>query len=507
MATAEKDDRHVCSIAIVGGGTAGWMAAAALAHHLRGSGCAIRLVESPEIGTVGVGEATIPPIRNYIQQLGVDEDELIRATNATFKLGIEFKDWTRIGHSYFHPFGETGHALQGVSFKDCWLDAYARGKASRLEFYSLAASAAAHGKFSQPLPMPHTPLETISYALHFDAAAFARHLRGFAEARGVRRTDGKVEHVMLRPDDGFIDGLKLESGEEIQADLFIDCSGFRGLLISGALGVGYQDWRAWLPCDRAVTLPTDRMTRLPSYTVSTASTAGWKWRIPLQHRTGNGHVYCSEFLSDEEALELLRKDLNGPPRADPSQLRFTTGRRDLFWVKNCVALGLSGGFLEPLESTGIHLIQRGIELLIASFPHRDFAPQIPRAFNDALSTEFERVRDFLLLHYSQGERNDTPFWRYCSAIEIPDSLRARIERFRDSGQIAHEASDLFPLQSWLFVLAGQNLLPAAKNLRAGQTSPSLIDETLLNIREVVRMCTEFMPSHDDYIAQNCKLSL
>ena len=499
-----EDDQRVRTITIVGGGTAGWMAAASLAHHLRDSGCSIRVVESDEISTVGVGEATIPPIRNYIGSLGIDEDELIRATNATFKLGIEFKDWTRIGHSYFHPFGETGHALHNVSFNEFWLDRYVQGKASRPEFYSLAASAAAHGKFTRPLPMPHTPLETISYALHFDAASFARYLRGFAETRGVVRTEGKVEHVTLRADDGFIESVSLKNGEEIRADLFIDCSGFRGLLIGGALNVGYQDWRSWLPCDSAIALPTNRLDRLPSFTVSTATKAGWKWRIPLQHRTGNGHVYCREFLCDDEALQLLESGLNSSAIGDPLQLRFMTGRRDQFWVKNCIALGLSGGFLEPLESTGIHLIQRGIELLLSTFPDRHFSPRIIDDYNDALTAQFECIRDFLVLHYSQGERDDSAFWRHCSRIAMPDSLRERIGRFRSAGEIVQQANELFPVQSWLFVLVGQNVLPASVSKGLAHLSNALIDETLLNIREVVRMCTQFMPVHNVYISQHCE---
>jgi tryptophan halogenase len=498
------DEQPIRSIVIVGGGTAGWMAAASFAQHLAGTACNIRLIESDQIGTIGVGEATIPPIRSYIRGLGIDEDDLIRTTQATFKLGIEFKDWTQLGHSYFHPFGETGHALNGRAFDSYWLDRYLAGQASQLEFYSLAAIAAAHDKFMRPIAMPHTPLETISYALHFDASLFAQALRVFAESRGVVRTEARVESVSLRPDNGFIDHVSLNSGETVSGDLFIDCSGFRALLIGDAFGSKFEDWSRWLPCNSAVALPTERIDPLPSRTVATGTSAGWTWRIPLQHRTGNGHVYCSEFMSDDRALAVLLSGLNSAPLRDPVQLRFTTGRRNQFWIKNCVALGLAGGFLEPLESTSIHLIQRGISLLLASFPARDCALPLILAYNDALCRDYDRIRDFLLLHYSRSERNDSPFWRHCRQLPLTNSLRETIQHFQAHGRLPIQAGDLFPCQSWLYLFAGQNLLPPRSPSMAFRGDDRLATETLENIRAVVFMCMDRMPSHSDFVSRHCK---
>lgn len=494
------DPDAIRSIAIVGGGTAGWMAAAKLAHALKDTPCTIRLIESDAIGTVGVGEATIPPILNFIRELGIDEDELIRETCATFKLGIEFKDWTRIGHSYFHPFGETGYALGDVPFAAYWLKHYRAGKAGRLEQYSLTAAAAAHGKFTRPQPIPGTPLQNLSYALHFDAALFAQYLRRFAESRGVVRTEGKVAHVNLREDNGFIDHIALESGEQIAADLFIDCSGFRGVLIEAALHTGYNDWSHWLPCNSALAVPSDRLDSLPSHTVATAQTSGWTWRIPLQHRTGNGHVYCNQYISDDAALEVLVRGLNSAPRADPIHLRFTTGHRKQFWNRNCIAIGLSGGFLEPLESTSIHLIQRGIAMLLDAFPDRHCDRAVADRYNQALQREFDSVRDFLLLHYARTQRNDTPFWRYCSNLTLPDSLLHRIAMFAQSGEIDRKAGELFPGQSWLFIFMGLNIVPNADDPVSAKLTNPVIAENLLNTREVVKLCADVMPIHSDYLA-------
>ena len=505
MAAARPEDTSAAvpsgirSIAIVGGGTAGWMAAASLAKHFGGT-CQIRLVESDEIGTVGVGEATIPPIRDYIRGLGIAEDELIRATQATFKLGIEFKDWTRLGHSYFHPFGETGHAIDGVPFSACWLRQFMRGKANRLEQYSLAAAAAALGRFSRPQAIPGTPLETLSYALHFDASLFARFLRVFAEGRGVVRSQGKVERVTLNPESGVIDSVTLASGAIITADMFIDCSGFRGLLIEGALKSGYQDWSHWLPCNRAIAVATERLNPLPSHTVATGAAAGWTWRIPLQHRTGNGYVYCSEFLDDDQANTYLLRSVQGTPRAGPLSVRFVTGRRNHFWLQNCVALGLAGGFLEPLESTSIHLICRGIALLLDRISNVHSDPESQHSYNAIMSLEFERVRDFLVLHYAATERTDTAFWRYCANLPFPATLAERVDTYRKHGQIDLQGNELFPAQSWQYVLAGQNIFPTCIDPMAERLSEAGLDETLLNIREVVRMCATVMPEHQSYIA-------
>jgi len=491
------------SIAIVGGGTAGWMAAASLSHFLSRHGCVLHLIESEQIGTVGVGEATIPPIMNFIHALGIDENEIIRETNATFKLGIEFRDWTRIGDSYMHPFGDTGLDLDGVPFPAYWLRMRQAGTAAPLHDYSLQVQAARRGRFMRPIRAPNTPFEKITYALHFDAAAFGRYLRRYAEARGVRRTEGKVGKVELNPETGFIEALQIEGGGRIEADLYIDCSGFRGLLIEEALKTGYEDWTSWLPCDRALAIPCARAGEPPSHTIATAREAGWQWRIPLQHRTGNGYVYASGFIDEEAALERLLGSLEGKPLADANRLRFTTGRRRKSWNRNCVALGLSSGFLEPLESTSIHLVQRGIALLLAYFPDRRFEPADIERYNKTLAFEYERIRDFLVLHYTTNQRDDTEFWRHCRTIPHPDSLKERIALFEGYGRILREDNELFPVQSWLYVLLGQKFFPRGYEPVADRLDPAYAQSGLDNIREVIAEAAEAMPLHADFIRQNC----
>jgi tryptophan halogenase len=491
------------SIGIVGGGTAGWMTAASLCKFLKNLPVRIRLIESEQIGTVGVGEATIPPIMEFIRGLGVDENDCIRKTQATFKLGIEFKDWTRLGHTYTHPFGQTGFEMGPVAFSAYWLKAFRAGRAGRLEEYSLQAMAAAMGKFMRPVPSPNSPLSGITYALHFDASLFARYLRAFSEERGVERTEGRVRSVSLRSEDGFIDALTLDSGERIEADLYIDCSGFRGLLIEEALATGYERWNRWLPCDRAVAAPCERTGPLSSHTRATAKAAGWQWRIPLQHRVGNGYVYGSDFVSDVHAQDELLASIEGKPMAGPLKLQFATGRRKRFWNKNCVAIGLSSGFLEPLESTSIHLIQRGIAMLLTLFPDRNYRTAEIDRYNKILAGEYERVRDFLILHYSQTERDDSELWRYCRNLPLPDSLLERVDLFRSHGRILREDFELFPAQSWLYVLVGQNVMPENDDPLVDILAPQAVHDNLTNIREVVKKCAEAMPRHEDFIRQNC----
>ena len=490
------------SIAIVGGGTAGWMTAVSLAKFFKAP-LRIRLIESEQIGIVGVGEATIPPIMHFIRAAGIDENDLVRKTKSTFKLGIEFKDWTRLGHSYMHPFGQTGFDMGPVAFSAYWLQAFRDGKASRLEEHSLEATAAYAGKFMRPVQAANSPLERITYALHFDASLFARYLRGLAEAAGVVRTEGKVKSVALNPENGFIRALTLESGEQVEADLYIDCSGFRGLLIEGALQTGYEHWNHWLPCDRAVAVPCERTGPLSSYTRVAAKAGGWQWRIPLQHRIGNGYVYSSNFLSDAHAQEELLASIEGKALAEPLKLQFATGRRKRFWNKNCVAIGLSSGFLEPLESTSIHFIQRGIALLLSYFPDRNFTPADIDRYNKIVAAEYERVRDFLVLHYSTSERDDSEFWRYCRNVTKPDSLKERIELFQSFGRLLREDNELFPMQSWLYVFVGQNIMPASDDPLASVLDPRQVIDNLANIRSVIRQCAQVMPTHEDFIKQNC----
>ncbi len=495
-------DNRIRNVVIVGGGTAGWMAAASLSKILPDLGMRIRLVESEQIGTVGVGEATIPPIMDFLRVLGIDENDIVRRIKATFKLGIGFRDWTRPGDFYFHPFGPTGFGIGSISFSSYWLKMFLEGKAARLEEYSMQAIAAATGKFMRPVHAPNTPLNKITYALHFDASLFAQYLREFAEARGVIRTEGLVQDVKLRPEDGFIESLILESGEIIEGDLFIDCTGFRGLLIEQVLKTGYEDWTNWLPCDRALSIPTERTGAPPSFTLSTARDAGWQWRIPLQHRVGNGLVYCSGFMSDDEAHASLFANLEGKPIGEPTPQRFVTGRRRKAWNKNCVALGLSAGFLEPLESTSIHLIHRGIAMLLKFFPDRRFEQSDIDRYNKIFEFEFGRVRDFLLLHYTQTERTG-PFWDHCRTIPFTDSLREKVELFRSHGRILREDTELFPVQSWLFVMIGQKIFPRGYDPLTDSLDEDRIATTLDDIRTVVKRAAEAMPTHQAFIDANC----
>ena len=495
-------DRRISRVAIVGGGTAGWMAAAGLAKALAGMQVRIQLIESTQVGPIGVGEATVPPIMDFIRQLGIDENELIREIKATFKLGIEYRDWTWPGHSYFHPFGPSGPGLGAISFPSYWLKMFLEGKAARLEEYSIQAVAAEQGRFVRPTHAPNTPLNKISYALHFDASQFARYLRRYAEARGVQRIEGHVRGVSLRAADGFIESVSLESGEEIGADLFIDCSGFRGVLIEEALGTGYDDWSHWLPCDRALVVHSERTAAPAPFTRVTAREAGWQWRIPLQHRDGNGYVYSSHFSSEDLARDTLAAHLDGPPFGEPMALRFTPGRRRKAWHRNCVALGLAAGFLEPLEATSIHLIQRGIAMLLRFFPDRDFAPAEIERYNRTLDFEFGRIRDFLLLHYRQTERAE-PFWNHCRDIAPTETLREKIELFQSHGRILREESDLFPVLSWLSVMVGQNIIPRRHDPMVDGLDPAKIHAKLTEIRDSVRRSADAMPLHQDFIDLHC----
>ena len=490
-------------IVIVGGGTAGWMTAAAMAKVLVGD-YTIRLVESDEIGTVGVGEATIPQIRQFNQSLGIDENEFVRRTQGTFKLGIQFVNWGRRGDSYIHSFGALGRDRALLPFHHYWLKSHLAGKVSDIAPYCLNSVAALNGKFMRPANLgPESPLSSIAYAYQFDAVLYARYLRDFAEQRGVRRTEGLVKETVLRPTDGFIEAIVLASGERISGDLFIDCSGFRGLLIEQALQAGYESWARWLPCDRALAVPCATAGPPTPYTRSTAREAGWQWRIPLQHRIGNGYVYSSAHITDEAASNTLLCNLDGPALADPRPLRFVTGKRKKFWVRNCVAIGLAAGFMEPLESTSIHLIQSAITLLLSFFPDQGFDPVLIERFNQKSTFEWERVRDFLVLHYHATERTDTAFWNDCRSMSVPTRLVEYMELFRGSGRFYRENEELFTHISWIQVMLGQRVTPRSYHPLVDLIEDAELDQFIENVRHIIARCAEAMPPHEKFIARYC----
>ena len=494
---------QVRDVVIVGGGTAGWMTAAALSKVL-GPQHRIRLVESEEIGTVGVGEATIPMIKLFNQALEIDENDFIRETKGSFKLGIEFVNWGRLGDSYIHGFGKIGQDLGVIPFYQHWLKLHQAGLAGPLDDYSINTAAARGNKFMPALSdRPNSPMADIAYAYHFDAGLYARYLRRYAEARGVQRIEGKVAEVTLRPEDGFVEAVVLEGGQRVDGQLFVDCSGFRGLLIEQALHTGYQDWTHWLPCDRAMAVQCASSGPLTPYTRSTARTAGWQWRIPLQHRVGNGYVYSSQFISDDEAASTLMANLEGEPLMTPKPLRFVTGKRNKFWNKNVVAIGLASGFMEPLESTSIHLIQSGIARLTAFFPHAGFDPVDVDEFNAHSHFEFDKIRDFLILHYHATERSDTPFWDYVRTMSIPDSLQHKMELFRSNGRVFREHTEMFAEPSWVQVMHGQRVQPRGYHPLVDNLSDEKLREHCDTVRGVIANCVRAMPTHEDFIAKHC----
>ncbi|MFM1885651.1 MAG: hypothetical protein RL026_808 [Pseudomonadota bacterium] len=498
----DMQDRQIREVVVVGGGSAGWMTAAALVNAMP-QGCHITLVESEEIGTVGVGEATIPPIRTFNQMLGIDETEFVRRTQGSFKLGIQFIDWAREGVRYFHPFGTYGRHFDTVHVHHYWLQARALGEASALDDYCMAWNAAAAGRFAPPVADGRNVLSTYDYAYHFDAGLYARFLRGYSEARGVRRVEGKIASVQLDPQTGFVASVSLQDGRQVPGELFIDCSGFRGLLIEGALQTGYDDWTHWLPCDRAMAVPCERAGDFTPYTRSTARAAGWQWRIPLQHRTGNGYVYSSGFCSDEDATRTLLAHLDGRALAEPRALRFVTGRRRQFWNRNVVAIGLSSGFLEPLESTSIHLIQAGIAKLLALFPDRSWDPAVRDEYNRIAAAEMERIRDFLILHYHLNQRQEGELWHYTAHMAVPDTLQEKIHHFREFGRLVQRENDLFGQASWLAVHVGQGNLPRRPDPLIHYRK---VDgrEWLGKLKAAMAAAAQQLPTHQQFIDRHCK---
>jgi tryptophan 7-halogenase len=492
-------------IVIVGGGTAGWMAAAALSRLRQGKPVSITLIESEEIGTVGVGEATIPPFQDFNKLLDVDEREMLAAVQGSFKLGIQFVNWGKLGDSYIHPFGAYGYNIDGISFHHVWHKYRAAGDKRPIQVYNVETMAAHLGRFARTEDYQRDDLPPVNYAYHLDAGRYARYLRQYSEARGIVRLEGKVSDVALDGESGFVSSVTMENGNVIAGDLFIDCSGFRGLLIEQALKTGYEDWSHYLPCNRAVALPClreDGRGPLP-YTRATAHAAGWQWQVPLQHRNGNGHVYCSEYMSDDEAHGILVGNIAGNPAAEPNFLRFLTGRRKKFWNKNVVALGLASGFMEPLESTSIHLVNTGINKLIALLSLDGITHVQEDAFNRLTAKEYARIRDFLILHYNATSRNDSPFWDYCRNMSVPDSLTEKIELFRHNGQIFREDDELFTETSWAAVMMGQGIAMGSHNAMADAVKEPTTREEIDAMEQSIRFVVQHMPSHGDYLKSYC----
>ena len=483
--------RPIKRVVIAGGGTAGWIAAFALAKQL-GALLDITLVESDEIGTVGVGESTIPTARTFHQYMGIDEADFVRATGSTFKLGISFEDWARQGDRYIHSFGTIGRSTWMVDFHHFWLRAFELGMADEIGTFCLEHQAAVVGKFGASKGVP------LNYAYHLDAGRYGRYLRSLGEAAGVRRVEGKIEEVRQSGETGDIEALILEAGEAIEGDLFIDCTGFRALLIGKALGVGFQDWSHWLPTDSALAVQTSEVEPPRPYTRAMAHRAGWQWRIPLQHRVGNGLVYSSAHMSDEEARQLLEQAIEGKVLIDPRLIRFKAGNRSQVWIKNCIAIGLSSGFVEPLESTSIHLIMIAVSRLLQIFPFGGVSSSVAERFNLQSSREIEGIRDFIILHYRLNQR-EGKFWRDCRETEIPDSLAQRIALFAEAGHTFQDAHDLFRIDSWVQVMLGQGLMPRGYHPAARMMAEQQLKDALENLGGNIRRAVTNMPTHEAWL--------
>jgi tryptophan halogenase len=494
------NEHAIREVVIVGGGTAGWMAAAAFSRFLNTGYTRITLIESEEIGTIGVGEATIPPLINFNRMLGINENEFVAATKATFKLGIEFVNWGGIGERYFHPFGTIGQDLQGIFFHQLYLRERSKRVMEDISAWSMSAVAAQLGRFVRPGAQARPALSQLAYAFHFDAGLYARYLRSYAEAGGVRRIEGKIVDTTLRAEDGYVESVTLADGQKIEGDLFIDCSGFRGLLIEQSLETGYEDWRHWLPCDRAVAVPSALTGEPDPFTRATALSAGWQWRIPLQHRMGNGHVYCSDLISDADAEETLLRNVEGEPLAQPRRLSFTAGRRLLAWNRIVVSLGLSSVFIEPLESTSIHFIQGGIARLVSLFPDKRFNPVERDEYNKQMQELFEDVRDFIILHYHATRRDDSELWNRCRTMSIPDSLARKIELFRAKGRVFREGFELFGTPSWVSVFLGQHVVPEEYEPVVDALDDAKVAAAIEQMRIAYLDAAQSMPSHGEFVA-------
>jgi tryptophan halogenase len=500
IGTHEPEQRM--RVVVVGGGTAGWMTAAALGRFL-GDAIDIRLIESAEIGIIGVGEATLPHLRAFVARIGLDEAEFMRATRATMKLGIELRDFGRIGESYIHPFGDYGFPLAGLDFHHYWLRQHASGDPAPIEAYSLPILAARAGKFAVPRPGEDELSDCWGYAYQFDATLFAPLLRRQAESFGVRRTEGRIVDVVQDGASGDITALTLAGGEVVEGDFFVDCSGFASLLIGRMGEDNWEDWSRWLPCDRAAALPcTSPEGEIAPFTTAAAMAGGWRWRIPLQHRVGNGYVFSSAHVSEEEACREILSAVEGEPLADPRILRFRTGRRRRSWVGNVVSIGLASGFLEPLESTSIHLAQVAIMRLIELFPTGAVSPIDRDEFNRLIDYEYDRVRDFLILHYHATTRTDSPFWNHVRTMDVPATLESKIALWREAGRVEHYGEGLFRQPSWIAVYLGQGVAPEGYDQRAERIAPDQLERAMGELRGELQRRAAAMPSHREHLVSS-----
>lgn len=502
----QETQNNIKNVVIVGGGTAGWMTASLLVKIL-GKTLNITLVESDKIGIVGVGEATIPPIVNFNSAIGIDEKDFVKETKGTIKLGIEFNNWNRDGDSYMHAFGSIGKKFPFCDFHHFWLrqqQLAASESSSTADFksfwdYSLNYQAAKQNKFAAFNHIPNTNLPGLAHAYHFDAGLYAKFLTKHAQSMGVKRIEGTITQVQQNHNSGFIENLLLEDGTNITGDLFIDCTGLAALLIEKTLSTGYEDYSHWLPCDRAMAVPCEKTDNIEPYTRSTAHKVGWQWRIPLQHRTGNGLVYASKHMTDEEAKKLLLANLDGKPLAEPRVIPFQTGRRRKQWHKNVIAIGLSSGFFEPLESTNIHLIQTAAIRLVKFFPHNGINTEEVDEFNRQSKLEAEGIRDFIILHYKLNNRGDSEFWRTCQRMEIPESLLNKIELFKKTGKVFCKPDDLFTEIAWQQVMIGQGNIPEDHHPLVDALSKEQLDDLMANLKTLINRTLEKLPSHDEFL--------
>ncbi len=516
-----NENKKIKSIVILGGGSAGWMVASALSKIIGTNQFNITLVESESIGTVSVGEATIPQIRAFNEMIGIDENDFLKFTQGTFKQGIEFRNWRDKGHAYMHPFGPYGNNLGGVPFHHYWLKQQIENSPNNssqsfsdkaytddLLDYCYEGVAAKNNRFTRPVNVPNTPMYSVNYAFHFDATLYAKYLRQFSEKLGVKRIEGLVKDVKRNSDSGFIKSLEIKTSKEneqsISGDLFIDCSGFKGVLIENVMNSGFEDWRHWLPCDSAVAQASESINEIKPYTVSTAHQSGWQWEIPLQSRIGNGNVFSSRYMSKDDAVKHLHENIPSEKIGEPRFLHWVNGKRRKSWIKNCVAIGLSAGFLEPLESTGLQLIQASINRLLSLFPNKEFRQADIDAFNRFADTEIKQIRDFIILHYKVTNRTDSAFWNYCREMEIPDTLKEKIELYKANGRIFRDGYELFSDISWLSVLNGQGLKTNGYHAMADLMPSNELDSQLEKMKNVISECQKKTPTHRAYINKYCK---